>query len=272
MFWTKRFVGFVVLCLVVSAYLFATAPAALPEAGASTGERGMSVNDLFEIVAKENARARSLYTSRIVGPGKKVGLAFAEDWLEAEVDAGPLPALFLRETARNLERRPEPLGLFLGSDAPISEANLFRGSQAEQFAALRADGTPRHFFTPDLGVYSAMFPDMAVAPACVECHNEHPNTPKRDWKLNDVMGATTWTYPKAEVSLTEALGVVDAFRGSVRDAYTAYVDKAKTFATVPEIGELWPSNGYCIPSPDAFMGELEQSASRETLSRLLLAP
>ena len=30
--------------------------------------------------------------------------------------------------------------------------------------------------------------DKAAAQACVDCHNSHPKSPKRDFKLNDVMG------------------------------------------------------------------------------------
>ena len=28
--------------------------------------------------------------------------------------------------------------------------------------------------------------DKMQAPACVACHNSHPETPKRDWKMGDV--------------------------------------------------------------------------------------
>jgi hypothetical protein len=260
------------LALVASSYLFVTAPAALPEPGSEEGGQRIQTRTLLKICAAENAGVRKLYTSRIVGPGKDVGLSFDEDWQRPGVDAGPLPALFLRETARNLERRPEPLGLFLGSDAPISEANLFGGVQATEFAAMRAEPMPRFFFTPDLGLHTAMFPDVAIAPACVTCHNEHPNSPKDDWKLNDVMGATTWTYPSDAVTLSEALSVIDALRQSVREAYASYVEKSKSFAAPPEIGERWPTSGYYLPSTETFMQEAERSTSVDTLNRLLRRP
>jgi len=34
-----------------------------------------------------------------------------------------------------------------------------------------------------------------VAHACAECHNRHPNSPRRDYKLNDVMGGIVITIP-----------------------------------------------------------------------------
>jgi hypothetical protein len=161
------------------------------------------------------------------------------------------------------------LSLFLGSDYPISQANLFKGRQAEMFSKMRVDRKPRHFFVEDLELYTAMFPDPAVAQACVTCHNEHPDTPKKDWKLDDVMGATTWTYPNQTVSVEEALIVVAALRRGFMDAYAAYVNKARTFEKPPKVGESWPAQGYFIPSPEKFMHRATEHTSRATLKRLL---
>jgi hypothetical protein len=265
----RVFAAFALACLVAIAYLFVSAPERLPERGTAAHEESVDARQLLEMCAAEQAIARKLYTSAIVGPGLKVGLRFSEDWRNEGVEAGPLPALFLRETARNLEKRPVPLGLFLGSDFPISQSNLFQGQQAEVFAELRADREPRHFVTEDTGLHTAMFPDLAVAPPCVDCHNDHAQSPKQDWKLDDVMGATTWTYPKARVSAVEALEVIAALRESLKEAYASYIAKSRTFASPPTVGDQWPDNGYHIPTPEEFMKRAEQQASQGTLSRLL---
>ena len=82
-------------------------------------------------------------------------------WKDEDVQAGPLPALFLRETAARLEASPVPLGLFLGSDYPISPSNRFQGAQAEAFAAGDANTA--------MGIYGqvlqALNPDEHVYPA-----------------------------------------------------------------------------------------------------------
>lgn len=80
----------------------------------------------------ENDAARATWTKDIVKPGKQVGLDFSEDWREKGQDAGPLPAPFLRETAKNMERNPLRLSLFLGSDFPISSSNKFTDIQLEK--------------------------------------------------------------------------------------------------------------------------------------------
>ena len=105
----------------------------------------------------------------------------------------------------------------------------------------------------------------------MSCHNEHPESPKTDWKLNDIMGATTWSYPKERVSLEELVQIVSALRASFGAAYDAYLAKVATFATPPEIGDRWPAEGYFIPSKRAFLAEFERRASPNTVERLLLS-
>jgi hypothetical protein len=250
-------------------YLFATRPE--PLADNAIAERSLPIEKAFHIVAAENDAVRALWTSDIVGAGAKAGLKFSEKWREPDVDAGPLPALFLRESATALQKTRVPLGLFLGSDYPIAQSNLFIGEQAEHFKRMRAMGNPEFFKAGDIGRHTAMFPDIAVAPACVNCHNEHPNTSKTDWKLRDMLGATTWSYPKDKVTIEELLGILAALRSSFATAYDAYLAKVATFENAPEIGERWPRDGYFLPTREVFMHEFERRASAKTLDRLLHA-
>ena len=116
-----------------------------------------------------------------------------------------------------------------------------------------------------------MFADVAAAPACVSCHNEHPNSAKTDWKLKDIMGATTWSYPKDEVTIEEVLQIIAALRSSFAAAYRGYLTKAATFEKPPEVGERWPRDGYYLPTLEALMREFERRASADTVDRLLQA-
>jgi adenylate cyclase len=259
---------FSLVALMATVYLFVTAPPALPEAAAEGGKR-LSAHQVLEICAAENAAVRELYVKEIVGAGQKVGLRFEENWEQLKVDAGPLPALFLRETSKSLAHSPVNLGLFLGSDNPISKSNRFSGQQAEALEEMRRNGEPRGFFVNDVNLYTAMFPDFAVAKACVDCHNQHRDSPKRDWKLGDLMGATTWTFPSKSVSVSEALEVIAALRNGFRDAYAHYIEKTKTFSSPPEVGKKWPSQCYCLPTPETFMQAAERRTSKPTLDRLL---
>ncbi len=248
-------------------YLFVSAPSPLPEQAAVN--TNIPIERVFALVEGENDAARALWTREIVGAGKKAGLSFSEDWREATEEAGPLPALFLRETAKNLEKNPVRLSLFLGSDAPINSANRFEGLQQEAFARIRSTGDPQFLQMPDTALYTAMFPDEAVAEACVTCHNEHEDSPRNDWKLHDVMGATTWAYPEARLTAEQMIGVLAALRISIRGAYQTYLDKVATFGNPPEIGARWPRDGYYLPSADLFMSALNESSAGASLDAML---
>ncbi|MGC3975415.1 MAG: DUF3365 domain-containing protein [Nitrospira sp.] len=43
--------------------------------------------------------------------------------------------------------------------------------------------------------FQAVYADLAATQACIGCHNAHPDSPKRDFKINDVMGAIVITIP-----------------------------------------------------------------------------
>ena len=43
--------------------------------------------------------------------------------------------------------------------------------------------------------FEAFYADMTVSQACLGCHNAHPNSPKRDFKTDDVMGGILITIP-----------------------------------------------------------------------------
>ena len=253
-------------------YLFATAPAELPkqDTGFSNVDR-LDVSVMFHAVNAMNSHARQIYTRDIVGAGKKVGLNFGENWKEDGIEEGPLPALFLRELAFELEKRPEPLGLYLGSSDPINPSNLFTGDTAVDYDSLVKSKKPI-FSTLESYGSLAMFPDFASTPGCVTCHNEHKDSPKTDWKLNDVMGATTWTWPDDEISSDEIRQILKAEIEALGDAYQNYLNKASAFDAAPTIGSLWPSSGqFALPDKQAFVEAVLDAASPEILTLFIEA-
>ena len=251
---------------IVVAVIIVNAP---PPDNDKAAGRLIPIAAVFAIVEAENDVVRELWTKQIVEAGQKNGLRFDKDWREPSVEAGPLPALFLRETAESLRRSPVPLYLFLGSDFPINDANKFTGLQTAYFNEIKRTGEPQFFFDGDIRFQTAMFADIAVTEACVSCHNNEPETTKTEWKLGDIMGATTWSYPRAEVSMEEVLSMVSALRRGFRDAYEEYLAKTATFAPPPVIGQNWPVDGYFLPSTDVFMEEVERTASPRTIRRVL---
>ena len=124
-----------------------------------------------------------------------------------------------------------PLGLFLGSDFPIEKSNKLEDEQALQFQAMREDLEPKHFVDPVTGEQVSMFPDFALGVPCVSCHNDHEKSAKHDWKLGDLMGATTWSYPDDSVTTDEFMRMLLAYRSGVETVWASY---AEELAQLPE--------------------------------------
>ena len=259
---------FWIACLALGAlsvYLFVSAPPPLEEKAI---DAPIQVERMFEILKAENDVVRTMWTKEVVGAGKQNGLNFDERWRDPDVEAGPLPALFLRETAKSLEKNPTPLSLYLGSDYPINSANRFEGLQMEKFQVVKQTLKPQFFFLPDIQMRVGMFVDVAVVEGCIQCHNKHEKSPKHDWKLNDVMGAVTWMYPSDRVSMDELLRTLAALRQGFKEAYESYLEKVRKFANPPAIGEHWPAEGYFLPSSEVFMGEIAKRTAPQTLAAL----
>lgn len=260
------------LYLTLSTLFFLSACGGVPEEGEEASEKKIfSISEVFEMLAFENDVTRTAYTKIIVGELKKQGLNFDEDWRKSDIEAGPLPALFLRGVSSDISRKKEvPLGLYLGSDFPINDANKFVGKQAELFHKIKEDLNPQFFFDEANQTNTAMFADVAHAPACVSCHNEHPQTTKKDWKLGDVMGATTWQYPKDSLSYTETIQLLNAYRDGVKSIYGELIDEVTAFKTSekPEIGKKWPSEGFYLPTAETFLDSVMVMTSYKTMSKL----
>jgi len=258
-----------IFCLAI--YLFVSAPPPLPDNQmADQNMRSIDVENVFVAANAINEAARQIYTSRIVGPGLKNGLKFGEDWDEPGVEKGPLPALFLRLAAQQLESKPTRLSLYLGSDAPINKSNLFAPEQMVAFNEVKQ--TQAAVFSQIDGVGAiGMFPDIASAGPCVSCHNEHADSPKVDWELNDVMGATTWLYPRKELGAGEYLNTTEQVFDAIEEAYGTYLTKAAGFDSAIRIGTHWPDEGGTdLPDLQTFMAEVRSVASKAVVEELIL--
>jgi adenylate cyclase len=256
--------------LVLGVYLFVTAPPPLAEreTAAAKGAK-VDVFRMFQTLNAVNAQTRKIYTERIVGGGQLAGLQFGEDWKQEGVEAGPLPALFLRLVAEKLQQKQPLLGLFLGSDKPINPSNLFTGRQDVEFAQIRATGNPRFFAMPD-GSQVAMFPDIAAATPCVSCHNKHKNTPKNDWRLNDIMGAVTWVRQDPALSMDQYRLLLRNLYAAIEEAYSDYLRKAATFKNPPGIGAEWPAKAkVALPDARTLMETVYAATSTTALTALL---
>ncbi len=140
---------------------------------------------------------RTFYTQHVVERMEAMLIVTAsEKWRKEQTL--PLPAQFLKEASRGLHIRGKPFRYRLVSPWPIEpshgpandkEKRVFDrvvefGEVVEEFVVI-----------DDEKYYKAIYPDRAVSTACVSCHNAHEHSPKRDFKLNDVMGGLEILLP-----------------------------------------------------------------------------
>jgi hypothetical protein len=135
---------------------------------------------------------RTVYTRNIVNrlQIEEKLIRADEHWKDAK--ALPLPSQMLRMGSELVTEKDIGVSYALLSLWPINRQN---GAKTEvEKTGLRhiADHPGKNYYAEEeLGgarYFTAVYPDKAVAEACVSCHNEHKDSPKRDFELGDVMG------------------------------------------------------------------------------------
>ena len=188
---------------------------------------------------------RTIYSKMIVERlGKVISLKATENYLEE--NTLPLPAQFLLLASQNVTSQKLGMNYRLMSLWPINPQNRPNdGFEKKGLEAVRKN--PRKPFTTTFTskgklMFKAVYPDMAVTQSCVTCHNGHPKSPKKDFKLGDVMGGISITIPLAQKNLVPAKKVADyihAVLESDRLIYTEFVVNRLQNNNVVHASEHW---------------------------------
>ena len=111
----------------------------------------------------------------------------------------PLPAQMFRFGAEMVAEKKLPFSYSLQSLWPINKQNAPKTAlEKKGLEAVAKDGTKPFYGDEVLGktkYFTAVYADKAVAPACVTCHNEHKDTPRKDFKLGQTMGGVVIRIP-----------------------------------------------------------------------------
>jgi len=157
-----------------------------------------SPNIVADYIHAVIAADRALYTTHVVDrlQEERVVVA-AEAWKQRK--ALPLPAQMLLMAGRVVEMGGSGLRYRLASLWPIYEENgpstvfeetglqVVADDPDEVYSGIITRGDQRFF--------KAIYADRAVSKACVNCHNGHILSGKRDFKLGDVMGGIIISFP-----------------------------------------------------------------------------
>jgi hypothetical protein len=109
-----------------------------------------------------------------------------------------LPAQMFRAGAEIAGKNQKEFSYSLLSLWPINKKNAAK-TDAEKKGLEQVVASGKNFYIEetlgDKHFFTAVYPDKAVAEACVKCHNNHEDTPKKDFKQGDVMGGIVIRIP-----------------------------------------------------------------------------
>ncbi|MBC8550928.1 MAG: DUF3365 domain-containing protein [Candidatus Brocadiales bacterium] len=158
-----------------------------------------------EIATIQIVEDRKQYTKNIIIKLKKDGIVDVHPNRQyANIDGGiPLPATFVQEVSNKINEKGVYSYDLLSRWNINKEKGLTSGFEEEAFDYLfNKEGDVFSRFMVHNGVYSLRYAtaDVAAAAGCVNCHNNHEESPKHDFKLGDVMGVLVVNIPIGTVS------------------------------------------------------------------------
>ena len=156
---------------------------------------------------------RTIYSQYIVERlGETVSLKASENW--KQTNSLPLPAQFLMLSSKIVNSKNLGIKYRLMSLWPINKNNASKTKkEREGLKKVSLNPNKPYIWTIRKNsqiFFNAVYPDLAVTKGCVRCHNNHPKSPKRDFKRNDVMGGIHISFPISkmmETSSQKNLGV-----------------------------------------------------------------
>jgi len=145
---------------------------------------------------------RSYYTKNVVSKVKQQqALRISFDHHDRS-DTIPLPATLIHDLSALFEKQALGINLKLYSEFPFPNRkdrvlDEF-GKEGLAFFKTNPNATfSRMEMIDGREVVRVAIADKMVAPACVNCHNSRPDSPKTDWKLNDIRGVLEIDIPVA---------------------------------------------------------------------------
>ena len=209
--WTQRFRAKTMALFALAAAICFTAVACSGGGGTTTADAGPSISPELtaDYIHTVLAADRTAYTKHVVnraktleGKPKEEGVLAVEStegW--QQTDGIPLPAQMFR-LGSEIASEDGAFTYSLISPWNINDNQAPKSEFEETAVQEMVDtGEPVRGYQEVAGqaYYSAMYPDKAVAEACVTCHNTHPvhleRYPDKVFEMDDVMGGIIINIP-----------------------------------------------------------------------------
>jgi diguanylate cyclase (GGDEF)-like protein len=163
---------------------------------------------------------RNFYQSEIVSRVSGSDVLVTHDFRSHE-KAIPIPATMMLELSSFLNKEASDVTFALVSDYPFPwrKGRLLTEFDTRALQALREDKVSEYFeiFDENNTIYLHYASPVLMKKGCVECHNTHPDSPKRDWKVGDIRAAQIF-----EIPVTDTLQSLDLETSVVASAITLF--------------------------------------------------
>jgi hypothetical protein len=184
------------LASVATSLILIAAAAKTGQAAELSGIPPQTVADYLHAVIESD---RIFYTVHVVERMQKQGSASASETWRRDKTTLPLPAQFLREandlatiTGTKVRYRLISLWPINPQNAPVSDSERHRLETVRQHPEQSSAGIVT---IGDQSYFQAVYADRAVTQACIGCHNAHPQSPKHDFTIDEVMGGLVIEIP-----------------------------------------------------------------------------
>ncbi|MQQ09858.1 DUF3365 domain-containing protein [Epibacterium sp. SM1979] len=184
-------IGKIKASILGAALMGTTATSAMAE-----GMEYETVADLLHLVMSSD---RTVYTRMIVNRlANEEGVIKASEHF-VDDKALVLPAQMFRFGAEMVAENTDEFSYSLLSLWPINKQNAPTTPMESEGLQYIVDNPGENFYgVEELGgeeYFTAVYADVAVAPACYTCHNEHKDSPRTDFEGGDVMGGVVIRIP-----------------------------------------------------------------------------
>jgi hypothetical protein len=185
--------SYLTLTALVSTSLLLTACGGTEKSGGI--EPKVMADSLHSVMEADRTVYTRLIVNRLVKEEKVIKAS--EHWQDEK--ALVLPAQMFRYGSERVAESKPPFSYSLLSLWPVNKQNSPRTEAEKTGLKYIADNPGKNYYTQeklgDVTYFTAVYPDVAVAPACISCHNAHKDSPRSDFKIGEVMGGVVIRIP-----------------------------------------------------------------------------
>jgi hypothetical protein len=161
--------------------------------------KGLPLQQVADMLHTVMDSDRFVYTTKVVGRLAVQDKVIAADEHFVDKKALPLPAQMFRFGAERASEKNKNFSYSLLSLWPVNKQNAPRTElEKAGLKSVAEDKTKPVYGEETLGgkkYFTAIYADVGVAPACVNCHNGHAESPRKDFKLGDTLGGVVIRIP-----------------------------------------------------------------------------